>query len=165
MIPLNNTAVNMLHKYIPQLSAKKLSRFENLQSLGHQLGHEKYLPLSVRIQMPSATTTGKTAISLSPKRLIIVTPDFVKNEQQIKHIDHEKQAIISPVKKQFDRAYKLIIKRRLLGLQQGSLLQIPHTLRGLGRYVDCYLRYHFNQMWIVPYLWYKKIQFTLSKKP
>ncbi|MBD3287474.1 hypothetical protein GF337_01610 [candidate division KSB1 bacterium] len=164
MIPLNNSAVNVLRKYVPQLGARKLWRFENLQSLGHQLYHEKFLPLSFRIEIASRSKEEALKTLLKSGSLTIVIPDYNKKQAMIEQIYSEKREIISPVQKQFDLAYKLLISRRQFGLQQGNLLQIPHSLNGAWRYLKSYFKYHFNQLWIVPCLQFHKLKFSFLKK-
>lgn len=164
MIPLNNSAVNVLRKYVPQLGAHNLWRFENLQSLGHQLYHEKYLPLSFRMEIASRSKEEALKTLLKSRSLTIVIPDYNKKQAMIEQIYSEKREIISPVQKQYDLAYKLLISRRQFGLQHGNLLQIPHSLNGAWRYLNSYFKYHFNQLWIVPYLQFHKLKFSFLKK-
>jgi len=133
MTPFNLSFRYLIRKYIPQFTDKNIDEHEKLLTYRFVLHHE---------------------LNFIPEQYSD-DPDLYKDAilKRMQNISKQAQSIIEPYKEQFEVLRKLWIARRKFAMEQGNFLQIPPTLKGLGRYISSIIQYQSVQIRTLPKLW------------
>ncbi len=124
MLPLNRSFRRMLSKYVPELPAEKVTRFENLAALRHQVKQEFNLS---RANRPERRATFNQAT-------------------------RELNSVMAPYQKQYTSVQKVYIARRKAALKQGGVQQFPSGWKELVEFTKVHVDFWRISVQVLPKL-------------
>lgn len=153
MTPLHPDFRRLVRKYIPQLNAEDLARYEGLIALRLDLLQQRSLVpgrQSEDLGVSKKSTPGRPAgaVSSSP------APGSPREEVDafIDRITRAANDILAGVRKEFDAVHRLWLARRQLAYKQGGLLQIPVSWEKLTGFLGALGNYYRTQAATFPIL-------------
>jgi len=143
MTPLHPDFRRLVRKYIPQLDAEDLARYDGLIALRLDLLQQRSLvpgrqsgDLGVYKSSAQERPTGAVSVSQVPGSPREEVDAFIDRVTQAAN------AIIAGVREEFDAVHRLWMARRQLAYKQGGLLQIPTSREALTGFVGALLNYY-----------------------
>lgn len=153
MTPLHSEFRRLVRKYIPQLDAEDLARYEGLIALRLDLLQQRSLVpgrQSEDLGVSKKSAPGRPAGAVSSSQV----PGSPREEVDafIDRVTRAANDILAGVRKEFDAVHRLWLARRRLAYKQGGLLQIPTSKEELTGFLGALGNYYRAQAATFPIL-------------